>query len=320
MGKKRVALIIGYNGIGYRGSQINKDENTVEKTVCDRIAELRYISERNAEDYSKVGLQRSSRTDKGVHAAMLVLSLKIEVDKERNSRDLEMKLREALAPHGIHLHRVVETTKGFDPKARCESRVYEYFVPEEAYSLPEDTAEKVSERRAVLVKALKSLEGTHNFHNFTAQNQEKGPNRYIKEISVEAISYGNSRWERVTLHGQSFMIHQIRKMIGFSVLCARKAASESDVGRFLSLVFCPEKRNIPKTPGEFLLLSHSYFTNYNERFGGERGGAIDSAGCEEYKRAELYPIVCTRENADKFRQWLEVLDKHPEEFAYMELP
>ncbi|KAI5167453.1 hypothetical protein NEAUS04_2735, partial [Nematocida ausubeli] len=35
MTKKRVALIIGYNGIGYKGSQINKDEKTIEKTVCD---------------------------------------------------------------------------------------------------------------------------------------------------------------------------------------------------------------------------------------------------------------------------------------------
>ena len=37
------------------------------------------VSPSNAEDLSKVGWSRSSRTDKGVHAARLVVSAKVTV-------------------------------------------------------------------------------------------------------------------------------------------------------------------------------------------------------------------------------------------------
>lgn len=317
MGKKRVALIVGYNGLGYRGSQMNKDENTVEKVICDKISQLMYISKRNSEDYSKVGLQRSSRTDKGVHAAMLVLSLKIEMGEGRSIKDLEAKLKESLLSHGIFLHRIVETTKNFDAKARCESRVYEYFVPQNAYTKGSASPEETERRKKVFISALKSLEGTHNFHNFTVQTQERGTNRYIKEITIKEVLLGGVLWNRIVLHGQSFMIHQIRKMVGFAVLSAQRALSEEDLKRYVSEVFSKEKRNIPKVPGSLLLLSHSYFTNYNERFGNERG-VIDNRGCTEYKESTLYPALCTEANASSFSDWQEVIDKHLDEFTYLQ--
>ncbi|KAI5164288.1 tRNA pseudouridine38-40 synthase [Nematocida ausubeli] len=315
MTKKRVALIIGYNGIGYKGSQINKDEKTIEKTVCDEIYGLKYISDRNAEDYSKVGLQRSSRTDKGVHAAMLVLSLRIEVDN-RSISDLERELKEILPMHNITLHRIVETTKNFDAKNRCESRVYEYFVPLSAYTQESDAPEDITRKRDIFMESLKKMQGTHNFHNFTATNQEKGPKRFIKKIEVEEYLSDGIKWCRVLLHGQSFMIHQIRKMIGFAILAAQRIQAVGDVQEALDKVMSPEKVNIPKVPGELLLLSHSYFTNYNKNFGASRG-VIDNAGCDEYKAEHLYPAVCTQENAKLFNDWQEVIDKHSEEFSYL---
>ncbi|OAG32638.1 tRNA pseudouridine38-40 synthase [Nematocida sp. ERTm5] len=316
MAKKRVALIIGYNGIGYKGSQINKEEKTIEKTVCDEIHALHYISERNAEDYSKVALQRSSRTDKGVHAAMLVLSLRIEIAEGRSCKDLENKLKESLPAHGIVLHRLIETTKNFDAKHRCESRVYEYFVPQSAYVTESDTPEDISRKTKIFTETLQKMEGTHNFHNFTILTQEKGPVRFIKKIAVEEYAAEGIKWNKVVLHGQSFMIHQIRKMIGFSVLAAQRLASPLDVPKALELVFSTEKRNIPKVPGELLLLSHSYFSNYNEKFGDTRG-VIDNTGCDEYKQNILYPEVCTKSNAELFNNWQEVIDKHADEFLYL---
>lgn len=317
MGKKRVALIVGYNGLQYKGSQINKDEKTVEKTICDEIARLTYISERNSEDYSKVGLQRSSRTDKGVHAAMLVISLRIEIGQGRSVKELEASLKEPLLAHEIVLHRIVETTKSFEAKARCESRVYEYFVPKEAYLKGATTPEEIERRENTFKSAMKSMEGTHNFHNFTVQNQEKGPNRYIKEITITDLVQDGIEWNKITLHGQSFMIHQIRKMIGFGILSAQRATSPEEANRHIKEVFSKEKRNIPKAPGALLLLSHSYFTNYNERFGNERG-RIDNTDCEKYKEEVLYPAVCTKENFLLFKDWQEVIEKHSEEFSYLQ--
>ncbi|KAI5192399.1 tRNA pseudouridine38-40 synthase [Nematocida sp. AWRm77] len=330
MGKKRIIILIGYNGHGYKGSQINKEERTIEKEVCDEIAGLGYFKESNCEDYSKVGLQRSSRTDKGVHAAMQVLSVKIETGGERSVEKLEKNLKEALKDTQIEVHRIIGVPKGFDAKNRCESRVYEYFVPKSAYTLSTDTKDVKERRLEVLKEVFRRMQGTHDFHNFTLQSQEKGTSRYIKDINAEEVPEHGGEWHRVQIHGQSFMIHQIRKMIGFAVLVAcrmdagvlldKDSASKQSslIDEYMQRVFGSEKRNIPKAPGSLLLLSHSLFTNYNEKFGNTHG-VIDHSLYSTYKEKTLYPLMCTEENKEAFAQWHEMLDMHKEEFSYMDV-
>ncbi|OAG31104.1 tRNA pseudouridine38-4 synthase [Nematocida displodere] len=315
MAKKRIVLLIGYQGEGYHGSQINGNEETVEKKVCDEIGDLKYFHERNCEDYSKIGLQRSSRTDKGVSAAMLVLSMRIEKSDSLPVSLLEKELKERLPKHRIVLHQILDTTKGFDAKNRCESRSYEYFVPVSAYVHADDSEETKAARENVFKKILSQMEGTHNFHNFTLQNQLKGTSRFIKEVVVERVA-SNPLWNKVSIHGQSFMIHQIRKMIGLAVFSAHSLTDVSKTGDLLSLAFGKEKINIPKAPGALLLLSHSFFTNYNSRFG-EVYGNIDHQATVQYKQDVLYPSICTPENVQLFQEWHAVLAKHPEEFTYL---
>lgn len=318
MGKKRVILIVGYNGIGYHGSQINKEEKTIEKEICDEIAALGYFNPRNCDDYTKTGLQRASRTDKGVHAAMQIISVKIETGPDKSTKHLEMLLRPSLAQSNIKLHSLLETTKGFDAKNKCESRVYEYFVPAGVYRHIGDTKEEEEKRYKLFRESLMKMQGTHNFHNFTLHSQTKGTQRYIHKITIDTVKIGEIDWHRVTIHGQSFMIHQIRKMVGFSLLLAYKQKEDIDIiDKYLEKAFEKDKINIPKAPAPLLLLSHSLFTNYNERYG-ETHGCIDQSLCTEYKTDVLYPIVCASENIDLFTQWYSFLDKHKEEFAYLD--
>jgi len=343
MGKKRIALVIGYIGTRYKGSQINGEEETVEKVLCKEIGRLGYFKEQNTEDYSKVGLQRSSRTDKGVHAAMMVVSVRVEVGDGRSVEGLESALRERLLEHEITLHRILTVTKGFDAKNRCESRVYEYFVPQSVCvkenqgsdgrsdkrrggSRDEirddrregeaDVCEESEKRHRIFKKSLQKMVGTHDFHNFTVAAQEKGPKRFIKYVEVERMEVCGREWSRATIHGQSFMIHQIRKMIGFAVLLAREIGDEKQAEELVEKAFKKEKRNVPKAPGALLILSHGVFPNYNERFGKTHGN-IENEGSEGYKKEKLYPVVCTEENVQLFATWCETIEKHKEEFQYI---
>lgn len=84
----------------------------------------------------------------------------------------------------------------------------------------------------LLRESAKKFEGTHNFHNFTVGRDfgDRSSQRHMKKIEVIIISwtilaqahdwlplqisdpavYGDTEWMSVILHGQSFMLHQVR--------------------------------------------------------------------------------------------------------------
>lgn len=67
-------------------------------------------------------------------------------------------------------------------------------------------------------------------------------------------------WVRVLFHGQSFMLHQIRKMIGFAILAVK---ADVDASQVLPNLFGPTQVNIPKAPALGLLLDEPMFIAYN---------------------------------------------------------
>lgn len=68
-------------------------------------------------------------------------------------------------------------------------------------------------------------------------------------------------WINVKLRGQSFMLHQIRKMIAMAMLVTRTNTPTS----VISQSFGPHKINIPKAPALGLLLEKPFFDGYNQR-------------------------------------------------------
>lgn len=66
--------------------------------------------------------------------------------------------------------------------------------------------------------------GTHNFHNYTVGKTscDASAQRHLLSIIVsDPIRIRDELYLRIRLEGQSFMLHQIRKMIGMGVEVAR---------------------------------------------------------------------------------------------------
>ena len=78
--KRKVALACSYVGSNYHGLQmdVNNDHLPfIEKFLKEALTKSGCISESNSADLKKISWERSSRTDKGVHASRIVISAKL---------------------------------------------------------------------------------------------------------------------------------------------------------------------------------------------------------------------------------------------------
>ncbi|KAL1838174.1 hypothetical protein VTJ49DRAFT_2976 [Mycothermus thermophilus] len=130
--KRKVAVMIGYAGTGYHGIQINHKEKTIEGDIFAAFVAAGAISKANADDPRKSSLVRCARTDKGVHAAGNVLSLKLIVEDE----DIVDKINQHL-PDQIRVWGIQRTSNGFSCYQACDSRQYEYLMPSYALLPPQ---------------------------------------------------------------------------------------------------------------------------------------------------------------------------------------
>ncbi|KAK2743054.1 tRNA pseudouridine synthase 1 [Myotisia sp. PD_48] len=129
--KKKVAVLMGYSGTGYYGMQLNPRDKTIEGDLFSAMVAARAISKANAMDPKKSSLVRCARTDKGVHAAGNVVSMKLIIEDE----DIVAKINEQLNPQ-IRIWGIVPVTGGFSAYRFCDSRIYEYLIPSHSFLPP----------------------------------------------------------------------------------------------------------------------------------------------------------------------------------------
>ncbi|THX94779.1 pseudouridine synthase [Aureobasidium pullulans] len=129
--KRKVAVLIGYSGTGYKGMQINTTEKTIEGDLFTAFVQAGAISKANADDPKKSALVRCARTDKGVHAAGNMISLKLIVEDP----DIVQKINSHLSPQ-IRVWGIERTIGSFSCYQVCDSRWYEYLIPSHAFLPP----------------------------------------------------------------------------------------------------------------------------------------------------------------------------------------
>ena len=126
-------------------------------------------------------------------------------------------------------------------------------------------------RKALVQETLALYVGTKNFHNYTVQKNWRDPSakRHIKSFQVaeQPIVVDGVEWLSLKVHGQSFMMHQIRKMVGLAALMVRCGTAP----RRISESFGNVVMRIPKAPGLGLLLERPVFDSYNENQAAKHG-------------------------------------------------
>ncbi|RFU26686.1 hypothetical protein B7463_g9670, partial [Scytalidium lignicola] len=171
-----------------------------------------------------------------------------------------------------------------------------YLAARKAYRISEKRRERVQE-------ALSAYIGTRNFHNYTIQKTFKDPSamRVIRSFKVgpKPIIINDTEWLSLKVHGQSFMMHQIRKMVAMATLIVRCGASIQTIYDS----YGSAKISIPKAPGLGLLLERPVFDSYNEKAVNEYGKEkIDfdkfQNEMDEFKQREIYDRIFREEEKD----------------------
>lgn len=158
-------------------------------------------------------------------------------------------------------------------------------------------------RRQRVQDTLAKYLGTQNFHNYTVQKTFKDPSakRVIRSFKVgtEPIIINDTEWLSLKVHGQSFMMHQIRKMVAMAALVVRCGSNPSIVKES----FGPDNISIPKAPGLGLLLERPVFDSYNERATKELAREkLDfdkfQKEMDEFKQREIYERIFREEEKE----------------------
>ena len=149
------------------------------------------------------------------------------------------------------------------------------------------------ERFARIQPILNEFLGTKNFHNYTIEKSFHDPSakRHIRTWNVNKtpIVIKGTEWLSLKIHGQSFMMHQIRKMVGMVALVVRCGCDPARIRE----TFRNVDASIPKAPALGLLLERPVFDSYND--GPAKKFERDPIGfekyeekVEEFKNREIY--------------------------------
>eukprot|EP01065_Artemidia_motanka_P050705 TRINITY_DN8731_c0_g1_i1.p1 TRINITY_DN8731_c0_g1~~TRINITY_DN8731_c0_g1_i1.p1 ORF type:complete len:549 (+),score=140.73 TRINITY_DN8731_c0_g1_i1:93-1649(+) len=135
------------------------------------------------------------------------------------------------------------------------------------------------EDRRRFESVLRSFEGTHQFRNFSApgavKNTSKTDETYRRTVTgfkVEYLDMGGVDTALITVTGTSFVLHQIRAMVGSAVAVFAAGAGPT---LLRSLLDPSQHRCSPLAPAEGLWLDHIEFGPYNRRLDKMRKGSKD---------------------------------------------
>lgn len=239
--KRRVKLIISYDGTNYCGWQVQINGITVEEVVN------RELSRMLGEDIAVIG---ASRTDSGVHALgnVAVFDTFSKIPPEKMCFALNQRL-----PDDIRIQDSCEVPLDFHPRYCDSTKTYEYKILNRRFDnpvmrlythfvyMPLDY-EKMQE-------AAKYLVGEHDFKSFcSARTQVTDTVRTIYSLDVSK----EDDIIKIRISGNGFLYNMVRIIVGTLIKVGLKVYPPEYVKEILEA--CDRNVAGPKAPAKGLTL------------------------------------------------------------------
>jgi tRNA pseudouridine38-40 synthase len=195
----RIAVLFGYIGTHFFGSQYQPDKRTVEGEFLAASARCRLVS-----DGTGMGLRMAGRTDRGVHATGQVASLRCDdAGLPQVSQALTWQL-----PPDIWIRGWCHVSEDFHPRHAARNRTYRYYF-----------SDIIDAKTASLMQDAASLFiGTHNFASFSKKDVSRDPIRTVTAIS---LSFSPSGILYMDITAENYLWHMVR-CIAYALLAVGK--------------------------------------------------------------------------------------------------
>ena len=201
--KKRILLVVAYDGTCYHGWQIQPNGITIESELNRCLTEL--LSE-------EIKVSGASRTDSGVHALgnLAVFDTESRIPGEKFSYALNQRL-----PEDIRIQKSVEVAPEFHPRRMATRKTYEYRITCAPFPIPTKRlyAHYIYHQPdvAAMQKAAEYLVGEHDFASFcSAGNQTETTVRTIYSLQVTRQDIDVV----IRIQGNGFLYNMVRILAG----------------------------------------------------------------------------------------------------------
>lgn len=245
----RYLITFAYDGSKYKGYQKQPRVKTIQGELERALKEIN--------NDKQVDVSASGRTDAKVHAynqkAHFDLDIKITCDKLKQALN-------NLIPGDIYVKSVVEVKDDFHARFNVKAKEYIYKINMGEYNpLEKDYVYQYNKRLDLveMERALKYLEGEHDFKSFSKADDEKED--YVRTIIQTNIIREIKDVNHFTISflGTGFLRYQVRNMVGLLIEIGEGKRKSEDI---LEILEAKDRRKAGITaPGEGLYLKDVFY-------------------------------------------------------------
>ena len=205
----RYFITFSYDGSKYNGYQKQPKKKTIQGELEKA---LKQINSNKA-----VSIVASGRTDAGVHAYSQ--SAHFDLQTSITCQKLKQALN-SLIPNDIYIKNVYEASDKFHARFDVKAKEYIYKINMGNYNpIEKDYVFQYNKKLDVteMERALKYLEGTHDFRSFVKIDEEK--DNYVRTIVQTSLirNIKNVNMITISILGTGFMRYMVRNIVGMLI-------------------------------------------------------------------------------------------------------
>ncbi len=217
----RYFMTFSYDGTAYSGYQKQPDKMTIQ----DELEKVLY----KLNGDKAVSVCSSGRTDAGVHA--LNQKAHFDMDKEYDVELLKNSINKML-PGDIYIKKIEIVDDNFHARFNVSAKEYIYKINTGEYNpIQKNYVYQFNKRLDVseMERALKYLEGEHNFKSFTKSTDEiKDYNRKIIQTSLIRETK-NINEITISIMGTGFLRYMVRNIVGLLIEIGQGKYKSEDI-------------------------------------------------------------------------------------------